>query len=82
MTLELIESIQTVFEDDIVPGLEMHGGKGVIKRIEAIEDDIVVTISYTGTCKECPSSSTFTLHSIESILRAECSDAIVVEIEN
>ena len=69
-----LEQINKILDSRVRPGLAGDGG-----GLEVISfDGQTLEISYHGACGSCPSSTTGTLHFIESLLQAEVSPSIRV----
>ncbi len=57
--------IESIFEKEIRPALQMHGGDVELLEVKGN----VVTIRYQGACGGCPGAAMGTLHMIQTILQ-------------
>ena len=67
--------LKEVMEKEVQPYVELDAG-GV--RVEGLQGDFEVQISYEGSCTSCPSSTGATLSSIQRILQARVHPSLVV----
>jgi len=70
------EQIQSIFDQEIRPALQMHGGD--VQLISA--EDNVIKINYHGACGGCPAATSATLAMITAILREKYHPNTVVKI--
>ena len=68
--------LKSLFEKEIRPALQMHGGD-----VELLEyKDNVVTIRYQGACGCCPGAAMGTLHMIQSLLQEQFDPKVMVRM--
>ena len=72
-----IEQIEEILDRTIRPGLQADGGDLDIMDLK----DNVLTVAYQGACGSCPSAMYGTLDAIHSILRAEYSADLQIQID-
>jgi len=70
------EKIQLIFDKEIRPALQMHGGD--VEPV-SIENNLV-KINYRGACGGCPGAANATLAMITTILREKYNPDTVVQI--
>ena len=68
--------IESIFEKQIRPALQMHGGDVELLDLK----DKTVTIRYQGACGGCPGAAMGTLHMIQSILQEEYDPKVSVKM--
>ncbi len=80
-TMTLIQkhrAVEAVIDKEVRPILLLDGGNLEVIDMKEHPDHTEIFISYSGACKGCPSSQTFTLQKIENSLREKLSDRIKV----
>lgn len=73
---EKLAKINGVFDEAVRPGLAFDGGGLLVVEIA----DKLVRIQYQGACGSCPSSTSATLHFIESVLRSRVHPELIVDL--
>lgn len=73
---EKMQKINSTFDETVRPGLAFDGGGLLVVEIV----DKMVRIQYQGACGSCPSSTSGTLHFIESVLRSRVHPELMVEL--
>ncbi len=71
-------AVEAVIDKEVRPILLLDGGDLEVIDMKEHPDHTEIFISYSGACKGCPSSQTFTLQKIENSLREKLSDKIKV----
>ena len=80
-TMTLIQkhrAVEAVIDKEVRPILLLDGGNLEVIDMKEHPDHTEIFISYSGACKGCPSSQTFTLQKIENSLREKLPDKIKV----
>lgn len=80
-TMTLIQkhkAVESVLDEDVRPILLMDGGDLEVIDMKEHPEHTEIFISYSGACRGCPSSQTFTLQKIEESLKEKLSDRIRV----
>ena len=81
MASDIREDIITLINDMINPGLAAHGGYVELNDVKPCGDSWEVTLDFLGGCHGCPSSLSYTLSSIELLLREEL-DAPTLQVKS
>lgn len=71
-------AVESVIDKEIRPILLFDGGNLEVVDMKEHADLVEIFISYSGACKGCPSSQTFTLQRIEDSLKENLSEKIKV----
>jgi Fe-S cluster biogenesis protein NfuA len=71
------EEIQAFIDEDINPGLEMHGGFLLVKSLD--KDSKKLSVEMGGGCQGCSSSSQTLKNAIDQLLREEFPKLGVIE---
>ncbi len=71
-------AVEAVIDKEVRPILLLDGGNLEVVDMKEHPDHTEIFISYSGACKGCPSSQTFTLQKIENSLREKLSERIKV----
>lgn len=62
---EILDAVNVVMDEEIIPALESHGGGGAVTKVE----HGVVFIELEGGCKGCPGARMTMKNGIEQLLK-------------